>query len=148
MPAKAKTPTINDAPIILPKIHKNYIRQNRQLVMDNKIPQKNKFIEEKNDIKHNVKPASLEELTKLQWDIVKASWDYVKKGGIMIYSTCTVNKAENEDMVRKICEEFSFERVDITNLLPKALLTDRIKAEAISRMTGDFQKITRSKTRG
>ena len=49
---KAKTPTINDAPIILPKIHKNYIRQNRQLVMDNKIPQKNKFIEEKNDIKH------------------------------------------------------------------------------------------------
>ncbi len=84
----------------------------------------------KNDIKHNVKPASLEELTKLQWDIVKASWDYVKKGGIMIYSTCTVNKAENEDMVRKICEEFSFERVDITNLLPKALLTDRIKAEA------------------
>ena len=49
---KAKTPTIKDAPIILPKIHKNYIRQNRQLVMDNKVPQKNKFVEEKNDIKH------------------------------------------------------------------------------------------------
>ena len=49
---KAPTPTIKDAPIILPKIHKNYIRENRQLVMDNKVPNKNKFVEEKNDAKH------------------------------------------------------------------------------------------------
>ena len=49
---KGPTPTINDAPIILPKIHRNYIRENIQLVSDNKIPTKNKFIEEKNDAKH------------------------------------------------------------------------------------------------
>ena len=49
---KGPTPTINDAPIILPKIHRNYIRENRQLVADNKIPTKNKFIEEKSDAKH------------------------------------------------------------------------------------------------
>ena len=49
---KAPTPTINDAPIILPKIHKNYIRENRQLVSENKVPTKTKLIEEKNDAKH------------------------------------------------------------------------------------------------
>ena len=49
---KAPTPTIKDAPIILPKIHKNYIRENRQLVMDNKVPTKNKFIEDKAEKKH------------------------------------------------------------------------------------------------
>ena len=49
---KGPTPTINDAPIILPKINKNYIRENRQLVIENKVPNKNKFIEEKNDAKH------------------------------------------------------------------------------------------------
>ena len=49
---KAPTPTINDAPIILPKIHKNYIRENRQLVSENKVPTKTKLIEEKNDVKH------------------------------------------------------------------------------------------------
>ena len=49
---KGPTPTINDAPIILPKIHRNYIRENRQLVADNKIPTKNKFVEEKSDAKH------------------------------------------------------------------------------------------------
>ena len=43
---KAKTLTIKDAPIILPKIHKNYIRQNRQLVIDNKVPIKHKQKEE------------------------------------------------------------------------------------------------------
>ena len=49
---KGPTPTVNDAPIILPKIHRNYIRENRQLVMENKVPTKNKFVEEKNDAKH------------------------------------------------------------------------------------------------
>ena len=49
---KAPTPTIKDAPIILPKIQKNYIRENRQLVTENKIPTKTKFVEEKSDAKH------------------------------------------------------------------------------------------------
>ena len=49
---KAPTPTIKDAPIILPKIHKNYIRQNRQLVTDNKIQPKKTINEGKKDIKH------------------------------------------------------------------------------------------------
>ena len=49
---KGPTPTVNDAPIILPKIHRNYIRENKQLVVENKVPIKNKYIEEKNDAKH------------------------------------------------------------------------------------------------
>ena len=44
---KGPTPTVNDAPIILPKIHKNYIRENRQLVKENKVPNKSKINEEK-----------------------------------------------------------------------------------------------------
>ena len=75
----------------------------------------------KNDIKLSVKPGGLEELTHLQWDIVKASWDYVKIGGYLIYSTCTVNKAENEEMVNRICDELPFEPVDITDKLPESL---------------------------
>ena len=49
---KAPTPTIKDAPIILPKIHKNYIRENRQLVMDNKVPAKKNNNEAKKEVKH------------------------------------------------------------------------------------------------
>ena len=49
---KAPTPTVKDAPIILPKIHKNYIRQNRHLVTDNKIQPKKSLAEDKKDVKH------------------------------------------------------------------------------------------------
>ena len=83
------------------------------------------IIGRKNDIKLNVKPSGLEELTHLQWEIVKASWDYVKVGGYLIYSTCTVNRAENEDMVKRICDELPFEPVDITDKLPKELMDTR-----------------------
>lgn len=79
------------------------------------------IIGRKNDIKLSVSKKGLEDLSNLQWDIVKASWDYVKKGGIMIYSTCTVNKTENQDMVKKICQELPFEAVDFEEQLPKAM---------------------------
>ncbi len=72
------------------------------------------IIGRKSDIKLNVTPKSIEELETLQWKIVKASWDYVKKNGTLIYSTCTVNKDENQKMVERICREFPFETVDIS----------------------------------
>lgn len=75
----------------------------------------------KNDIKHNIKKHNLEELSKLQWEIIKSSWDYVRVGGTLVYSTCTVNKSENEDMVKRICDELPFQLVDITDNLPEPL---------------------------
>lgn len=37
----------------------------------------------------------------------------VKGGGYLVYSTCTFNKSENEDMIRFLTEEFAFEPVRI-----------------------------------
>ena len=37
---KPSIPTVDDAPLILPKIYKNYVKENIQLISDNKIPQK------------------------------------------------------------------------------------------------------------
>ncbi len=79
------------------------------------------IIGRKNDIKLNISRKGIDELIKLQWEIVKSSFDYVKENGILIYSTCTVNKAENQDMVKRICEEFGFERVDFGGLLPEVM---------------------------
>ena len=49
---KPPIPTIEDAPLILPKIYKNYVKENIQLISDNKIPQK-KYIDI-NDIPINL----------------------------------------------------------------------------------------------
>ena len=80
--------------------------------------------------------ASLEELTKLQLAILIASSSYLKAGGHLFYSTCTLNPAENEQVVEKfIAEHPDFELVPFTvgsifandgmlTLLPHVHMTD------------------------
>ena len=40
-----------------------------------------------------------------QKEILSSAWDSLKTGGILVYSTCTFNREENEENVRWICEE-------------------------------------------
>ena len=44
-------------------------------------------------------PADIEKLPKVQLEILSASASYVKPGGFLVYSTCTLRKAENEDNI-------------------------------------------------
>ena len=48
---------------------------------------------------------SIEALPTLQYDILSASAKYLKKGGVIIYSTCTLNPEENECVAKKFVEE-------------------------------------------
>lgn len=41
----------------------------------------------------------------LQHEIVSAAWRCMRPGGLLIYSTCTFNTKENEENVRRICDE-------------------------------------------
>lgn len=43
--------------------------------------------------------SALSELPALQLEILSAASKYVKSGGTLVYSTCTVNRAENEEVV-------------------------------------------------
>lgn len=63
----------------------------------------------KPDIKFRLREKDLEELAKLQRDILNASYGYVKQGGILLYSTCTVNKEENIDNACWFAQNYPFE---------------------------------------
>lgn len=52
------------------------------------------IIRRKPDIKHK-SPRELDELPKLQYDILENSARLVKEGGRLVYSTCTLNPKEN-----------------------------------------------------
>lgn len=79
----------------------------------------------KRDIKYHASPESLSEITKLQREIISHSWQYVKPGGILLYSTCTIHRAENEEMVEWILENFPFEPVTLDEELPDKLKEQR-----------------------
>ncbi|QFJ53661.1 16S rRNA (cytosine(967)-C(5))-methyltransferase RsmB [Pseudobutyrivibrio xylanivorans] len=57
------------------------------------------IIRKKPDIKYNQTEESLTELSKLQSQILDNVCQYVKEAGTLCYSTCTINKDENENQV-------------------------------------------------
>ena len=61
----------------------------------------------KADIKYRMTWESSQELAKLQREILHTVQQYVKPGGILIYSTCTINPAENEENVSWFLQEHS-----------------------------------------
>lgn len=75
----------------------------------------------KPDIKYRMTREQMAELSKLQKDILSVVWKYVKPGGRLIFSTCTVNRQENEENAQWIIENLPFEPEDITGRLPEEL---------------------------
>ncbi|WP_026660739.1 16S rRNA (cytosine(967)-C(5))-methyltransferase RsmB [Butyrivibrio sp. AC2005] len=72
----------------------------------------------KPDIKMNTDMTAVLELQKTQRNILSSVWNYVKPGGTLIYSTCTLTTQENEDNYRWILENLPFFAVDIEDRLP------------------------------
>ncbi len=66
-------------------------------------------IGKKNDLKYKMTEETQKELKQLQQKILSVVWRYVKKGGILFYSTCTVNKKENEENTEWFLKEYPFE---------------------------------------
>lgn len=85
------------------------------------------IIAKKRDIKYNVTPESLKELQELQRQILNVVTQYVKPGGTLIYSTCTINPMENEENRTYILEQLGFEAVSLDAYLPDALKSDTTK---------------------
>lgn len=50
-------------------------------------------------------PAEIAALPKIQYKIASTSAKYLAEGGTMIYSTCTLSKEENEQVVKRLIEE-------------------------------------------
>lgn len=76
-------------------------------------------IGKKQDIKYRVTPESMEEVIQLQRKIIGNVIRYLKPTGVMIYSTCTMNPAENEETVEWICKEYDMETVSMADSMPE-----------------------------
>lgn len=79
-------------------------------------------LKKKSDIKYRMSPQQIEELVKLQRSILKNAATYVKPGGTLIYSTCTVTKEENEQQVEWILKNLPLEPIALEGCICEELL--------------------------
>ena len=75
----------------------------------------------KRDIKYRITREALAELAGLQKQILDVVWQYVKPGGVLIYSTCTINPEENEKVADWFASEHPFELQSLSPYLPEVL---------------------------
>lgn len=75
----------------------------------------------KPDIRYNITKEKIDDIISLQRDILKVVSRYVKTGGTIVYSTCTINRAENEDNADWICNTLGFSKDgEYRQMLPSA----------------------------
>ena len=59
------------------------------------------------DIKWHRQVKDIDQLNTLQWRLLKNAWRYLKPGGRLMYSTCSVLKAENERLIDSFMKQNS-----------------------------------------
>ena len=75
-------------------------------------------LKRKPDIKWQKKKEDIEEISKLQLDILDTCSKYLKPGGEIVYSTCSVFRKENRDIIEKFLGKNSNFKLDnLYNLL-------------------------------
>lgn len=74
----------------------------------------------KADIRYRLKEEDITALSELQREILKNAAAYVKPGGVLMYSTCTVSREENDDNRKWLIENFDLESLGFEENMPEA----------------------------
>ena len=77
------------------------------------------IITRKRDIKYHVTPEKLRSLVTLQKKIVGNAAALLKPGAVLVYSTCTINRQENEKMADFIVRKLGLVPENLTPYLPE-----------------------------
>jgi 16S rRNA (cytosine967-C5)-methyltransferase len=76
-------------------------------------------ISHKPDIKFSLDKNTINELVSLQREILEAGWELLKPGGDFVYSTCTLNREENEEQIKEFLKRHpEAEIVETKKILP------------------------------
>lgn len=80
------------------------------------------ILRKKTDIKYKITPQTVKDLSIISQKILRNAVKYLKTNGILIFSTCTMNKMENDDIRQWLIEEMGLEPVSIIDDLSDDIL--------------------------
>lgn len=90
------------------------------------------------DIKWRRRPEDIERLSLLQLNLLENISSYLKKGGILVYSTCTMTRQENEMVIEKFLRRHrDFVKDDLRNIISPSLKS-LVNAQGFLRTYPDF----------
>ena len=74
----------------------------------------------KPDIKYHMKPEDMDALIPISYAILDQASKHLKPQGILVFSTCTINKKENEKQIEKFLKEHpNFELLEEKTMFPQ-----------------------------
>lgn len=80
------------------------------------------IIARKREIRYRVKPEDLPSLASLQRSILRNAVSYLKPGGTLIYSTCTIDRMENDEIAEFIHRELGMQPRSLREILPETVI--------------------------
>lgn len=93
-------------------------------------------IRKKSDIKYRMDEKQIHELVQLQRTILKNAVSYVKPGGTLVYSTCTITKEENDLQVDWILENLPLRLVSLEDCIDGELLKNSPREGTLQLLPG------------
>jgi len=109
------------------KIDNNYIERADRVLVDAPCTGLG-IIRKKPDIKWARVEEDKKDIIELQMGILAAASKYVKPGGVLVYSTCTIEPDENEEVVNNFLKTHpEFKPADISGAIPEKLMKQTAK---------------------
>lgn len=93
-------------------------------------------IGKKPDIKYSADAEKEKDLVQIQRDILKAAANYVKPGGVLIYSTCTIGTRENQENVTWFTENYPYKLESLDPFLDESLHSETTKEGYLQLLPG------------
>ena len=97
------------------------------------------IIGKKPDIKYNMTPEKIAELAGLQKQILKNAVRYLKKNGILVYSTCTLSRCENEENAGYLINDLGMRGIPVADLLPSGIEPENKDDCYIQILPGEYE---------
>lgn len=78
------------------------------------------------DVLHRIEPAQIAEMALLQSELLDRAAQWVKPGGMLVYATCSLERAEGEDQITAFLDRHSGWAIDPARVdeLPDAIFPD------------------------